>query len=159
TSSTLAFSSANTSGNWLAVLVRVGAANANLTISDTRGNVYRQALKYTETVDSVTLGIYYAENIAPGSNTVSVTSSLSGTLRFAIFEYSGVATSASLDVTKTNQGSSMAPSTGNFTTTAPGDLILGMFTNANGRTFTAGTGFTIEERIPAAPNTKLMVED
>ena len=37
--------------------------------------------------------------------------------------------------------------------------MIGVLSTANPRTFTAGSGFVIQERVPAAPNTKLIVED
>src|SRR5580765_7449560 len=43
TSSTLAFPSANTSGNFIAVAIRAGQAGQNITVSDTLGNTYRRA--------------------------------------------------------------------------------------------------------------------
>jgi hypothetical protein len=160
TSSTLAFTANNTGGNWIAVAIRGWQVGPTLTVTDTRGNTYRTAIRFNETVDGMTLGILYAENIAGGSNTVTVSGIQSGgTLRFAIFEYSGVATANSLDVTKSSQGTSNAPTTGSVTTTTGGDLVIGVLATANSRTFTAGSGYFIEERVPAAPNTKLVVED
>ncbi len=93
TSSTLAFTANNTAGNWIAVAVRAWQADPTLTVTDTRGNLYRTAIRFNETVDGMTLAIFYAENIAAGANTVTVSGIQSdGTLRFAIFEYAGVAT-------------------------------------------------------------------
>jgi hypothetical protein len=162
-SSTLAFPVNNTAGNWIGVVVRAGHSGQILTVSDTRGNTYRQAVQFNETLDAPngeTFAIYYAENIAGGANTVTVSLSISSnTLRFAILEYSGVATASSLDVTAAAQGTGTTPNSGNATTTTGGDLVLGAVVTANGATDTAGSGFTIEERIPAAPNTKLIAED
>ena len=162
-SSSLAFPSNNTAGNWIGVLIRTGHSGQTLTVNDTRGNTYKQAMQSNETLDTPngeTFAMYYAENIAAGANTVTVTESITNnTLRFGILEYSGVATSSSLDVIATAQGTGTAPSSGSATTTAGGDLVLGMVVTANGSTMTAGTGFTIEERVPAAPNTKLIAED
>ncbi|HKV64028.1 MAG TPA: IPT/TIG domain-containing protein [Candidatus Acidoferrum sp.] len=162
-SSALAFPSNNTAGNWLGVVIRAGHSGQTLTVSDTHGNTYRQAVQSNETLDAPngeTFAIYYAENISGGANTVTVSQSITNnTLRFAILEYSGVATSNSLDVIAAAQGTGTTPNSGNATTTAGGDLVLGMVVTANGATMTAGSGFTIEERVPAAPNTKLVAED
>jgi hypothetical protein len=99
-SSTLAFPATNTTGNWLAVVIRAGQPGQNITVSDTRGNVYRRALQASQVLDPITVGLYYAENVSGGANTVTVSDSISGgTLRFSIFEYSGVATASSLDGT------------------------------------------------------------
>jgi hypothetical protein len=162
-SSSLAFPSNNTAGNWIGVVIRAGHSGQVLTVSDTHGNAYRQGMQSNETLDGPngeTFAIYYAENISGGANTVTVAQSITNnTLRFAILEYSGVATSNSLDVIAAAQGTGTAPNSGNATTTAGGDLVLGMIVTANGATVTAGSGFTIEETVPAAPNTKLIVED
>ncbi len=162
-SSTLAFNSNNTAGNWIAVIIRAGKAGQVLTVSDTRGNAYHTAIQYNVTTDTPngdTLGIFYAENIAGGANTVTVAESISNnTLRFAILEYSGVALSNSLDVVATAQGTSATANTGNALMTANGDLLIGAILTGNPATYTAATGYKIEETVPAAPNTKLAEED
>jgi len=162
-SSSLAFPANNIAGNWIGVVIRAGRSGQVLTVSDTRRNTYRQAVQLNQTLDAPngeTLAIYYAENIAGGANTITVTESLTNnTLRFAILEYSGVAASNSLDVTSAAQGSGTTLNSGTATTTVGGDLILGLVATANGQTFTGGSGYVIEERAPAAPNTKLIAED
>jgi len=162
-SSSLVFPLNNSAGNWIGVVIRAGHAGQVLTVSDTRGNTYQQALQFNQTLDTPngeTVAIYYAENIASGANAVTVSESISNnTLRFAILEYSGLAASNSLDATIATLGSGAALNSGNVSTTSGGDLVLGVLVTANGATFTGGSGLTIEERVPAAPNTKLMVED
>jgi hypothetical protein len=162
-SSTLAFNSNNTAGNWIAVVIRAGRAGQVFTVSDTRGNFYRSAIQFNVTSDAPsgdTLGVFYAENIAGGANTVTAAESISGnTLRFAILEYSGVALANSLDVVSTAQGNGATANSGNALTTANGDLLLGAILTGNPETFTAAAGYTIEERVPASPNTKLAAED
>jgi hypothetical protein len=159
TSSTLAFPASNTAQNWIAVVIRAGRTGQTFTITDTRGNIYRRAVQLNETVDGTTVAIFYAENIVGGANTVTVSDTIAGgTLRFAVFEYSGVATASSLDVTASAQGTSTTPNSGPATTTASGDLVIGGISTAESTTFTAGSGYVIQERVPAA-STKLIVED
>ena len=159
-SSTLAFSSVNTVGNWIAVAIRSWPAGQSSTVSDTRGNVYRSAVQLNETVDGMTLAIYYAENIAGGANTVTVSNSIpGGTLRFAILRYSGVARTNSLDAVARAQGASATVSSGTASTTANGNLVIGLLSTANPRALTAGSGYVIQETVPAAPNSKFFVED
>jgi hypothetical protein len=157
TSATLAFKANNTAGNWIAVVVRAGIANETITVADSVGNTYHSAVQSTQT--GITEGIFYAENIKGGANTVSVSDTISGTLRFAIMEYSGVASVNSLDATASALGASTTPNSGNATTTINGDLLLGAIATVNPAGYTAGSGYTIEESIPAEPNTKLIVED
>jgi len=153
----------NTFGNWIGVVIRSGHSGQVFSVSDTLGNTYRQAVLFNQTLDTPngdTFAIFYAENIAGGTNTVTVSDSIpNNTLRFAILEYSGVATANSLDVTAVAQGTGASVSSGNATTTAAGDLILGALMTGSGVTYTAGSGFTVEEQVPAAANTKLIAED
>ena len=158
-SSTLTFASNNTASNWIAVSIRAGAANETFTVTDTNGNTYRKAIQFNVTVSGGTIGIFYAENIAGGANTVTVSDTAVATLRFAILEYSGVATSGSLDGVAMTQGNSASPNSGSGTTTANGDLLLGAIMTAAPETYTAGIGYQIEESAPAEPGTKLITED
>jgi len=123
-------------------------------------NTYRQAFQLGLSASSVTFALYYAENIKGGANTITVTQSVAGPFRFAILEYSGVVTSNSLDaVPAVAQGNSAAPNTGSLTTGASGDLLLATIVTTGAEMFTAGSGYTIEEFVPAEPNTKLIAED
>ena len=159
TSSSLAFATGNTAGNWIGVCVRAGAENETITVTDTKGNSYKKAIQFNETTDGNTVGIYYAENIGGGANTVKVTDTSSTTLRYVILEYSGVATSGSLDVTVTAAGNSTAANSGSAVTTASGDLLLGTIMTSDPENYTAGSGYKIEASVPALPSAKLMVED
>jgi len=160
TSASLAFPSANVAGNWIAVAVRAGQSGQVFTVTDTRGNTYRQALRFDETSDNTTLGLHYAENVAGGANIVTVSDAISGgTLRLSILEYSGVATANSLGLVAAAQGTSATPGSGSVTTTADGDLALGVLSRAGAGSFTAGSGFTLGPQVPGAPLTKLVVED
>ena len=160
TTASLAFKSNNTAGNWIGVVVRGGTSSSQVfTVTDSNGNVYRKAAQIGFNASAVTLAIYYAENIKGGANTVTVSDTVSGPFRFAILEYAGMATSGSLDVTATATGTSTLPASGNVSTTASGDLLLGAVATTNTRTFTAGSGYNIEDFVPAEPNTKLITED
>src|SRR6266403_1879908 len=162
TSATLAFNSNNTVGNWIGVCVRAGHSGQIFTVTDSRGNTYRKAAQFNVTVDTPnghTLGIFYAENIAGGANAITVSDTISGTMRIAMVEYSGVAATNSLDVFAMAQGNGVSPNSGNATATSSGDLLLGAISSAYSASFTAGNGFAIEGSVPAAPNTKLIAED
>ena len=159
TSASLAFPAANIAGNWIAVVIRAGGSGQTFAVSDTRGNTYRRAVQFNETVDGTTLGIFYAENIAGGPNSITVSDSMTGTMRFGILEYSGVASTSSLDVTSAAQGTGTTPNSGPATTTSSGDLVIGLISSANGATFVAGSGYVLQGQVPAAPNTKLGIED
>ena len=72
----------------------------------------------------------------------------------------GLATSNALDVTRSATARSTSPNSGTATTTAPGELVLGIFSTQSYTTFTPGAGFTTrasvntDARIPV-----LMVAD
>ena len=71
-SSSLAFNTNNTAGNFIAVVIRAGKSGQVFSVSDSCGNVYKRAVLLNMTVDADTVGIYYAENIAGGPNTITV---------------------------------------------------------------------------------------
>src|SRR5262249_35340243 len=111
--STLAFSGANTAGNFIAVVIRGGLSNSQVfTVKDSNANTYKQAVQLGSSGAAVTSAIYYAENIKAGANTITVTMTVSGPLRFDLLEYSGVAVSNSLDVTASATATSTSPNSG-----------------------------------------------
>jgi len=158
-SQSLGFASPNTAGNWIGVAIFGGQSNTHqFTVTDSNGNTYKKALTQGNTDDNITLGMYYAENINGGPNTVKVVPDTSGYLRVVIVEYSGVAKTNSLDVTASAQGNSIYPNSGNAVTTANGDLLLGASASADADPV-AGPGYTLEELVPRAPGTALSTED
>ena len=158
TTASLTFSAANTAGNFIAVAIRAGLPNETFTVTDTGGNSYQKAIEINNGSDD-TLALYYAPTIAGGPNTVTVSDTIQGTLRFALLEYAGIAASSPLDVTAAAQGSGTNPSSGSVATTGNGDLLLGAIATANSPGFAAGSGYTIEGSVPAPPGTKLIAED
>ena len=158
TSASVAFNSSTSAGGWIGVVIRAGAQSEAFTVTDTNGNTYRKAFQLNQTGDQDTLAVFYAENIAAGANTITVADTISATLRFAILD-TGVATSNSLDVTVFAQGQSASPNSSNATTSSNGDLLLGAIMTANPASFSAGSGYTIEESVPAEPSAKLIAED
>ncbi|MBA0088456.1 MAG: hypothetical protein HRJ53_26010, partial [Acidobacteria bacterium Pan2503] len=160
TNNSLAFANNTTAGNFIAVAIRGSASSSQVfTVSDSSGNTYKQAFSIGLTASAETFAIFYAENINGGADKVAVTQSILGTLRFAILEYSGVATSNSLDGTATAQGNNASPNSGNLTTTANGDLLLATIITKSSGTYTAAGSYNIEETIQPAPNTKIVAED
>jgi len=83
TSSSLAFTTSNRAGNFIAVVLRVFGTGQTLTVADTRGNTYRQAAQFNGGTDHAG-AIYYAENIGSGANTVTVSVPVKTWVRFAI---------------------------------------------------------------------------
>ena len=141
---------AQTAGNLNVVAVGWNdtAATVN-TISDTRGNTYTLAVGPTSGT-GLRQSIYYAKNIAAGSNTVTVTfNQAAAFVDVRALEYSGLDTTNPFDKAAGAAGSGTAASSGAVTTTSASELIFGA-----GMTTThftgAGTGFT--SRIITTPD-------
>jgi hypothetical protein len=159
-SAVLAFKSNNTAGNWIGVVIAGTPTNTDtFAVTDSNGNTYRPALTLGGAAMNSTLAIYYAENIKAGPNTVRIVPNIGVYLRVSIVEYSGIATANSLDVTAGTVGNSAVANSGNATTTANGDLLLGALMTLNGHSLTGSGGYTFEQFVPGAPSTKLSTED
>jgi hypothetical protein len=141
---------AQTLGNLNIVAVGWNDTTSTVTgITDTRGNTYTLAIGPT-TGTGLSQSIYYAKNIAAGSNTVTVTfSKAAAFVDVRILEYGGLDTANPLDKSAGAVGSGTTASSGAATTTAANELIFGAgMTIAK---FTgAGSGFTL--RIITSPD-------
>ncbi len=142
---TLAFTSNNTAGNLIIVVARVSGGTSSVP-TDLR-NTYQTAVANQQLgIGGSYLSVYYAENIAAGANTVSVVFTGGIAMRLAIFEYSGLATSGSLDRIAGNSGSSTNTGTsGNVTTTAANELAFGAVGVDVLQNFAAGTNWRLEQ--------------
>ena len=109
-------------------------------VTDSRGNSYALAIGPTSGT-GLRQSIYYARNIAAGSNTVTVTfNQAAAFVDVRILEYSGLDTANPLDKTAAASGSGTTASSGAATTTSANELIFGAGMTI--ATFTgAGSGF------------------
>jgi hypothetical protein len=135
------YPAAQTAGNLN--IVAVGWNDTTSTVSnvtDSRGNSYALAIGPTSGT-GLRQSIYYARNIAAGSNTVTVTFNQAAVfVDVRVLEYSGLDTANPLDKTIGAAGSGTAASSGAATTTAANELIFGAGMTI--ATFTgAGSGF------------------
>ena len=132
---------AQIAGDLLVVVVGWNDAVATVSsVTDSAGSSYHLAVGPTRYAPDISQSIYFAPQIAAGSNTVTVTFSPSANVvDIRALEYSGVST---LDQATSGQGNSAGPATTSSATTlfAPELLFAaGMSTfNYNG----AGTSFT-----------------
>jgi hypothetical protein len=137
-----AYSSAQTAGNLNVVTVMWGdTTRAVSSVADSKGNAYALAVGPTKAT-GLTSAIYYARNIASGSNTVTVT--FNGTAAYPnvnVLEYSGLDTTNPLDVSVAATGSGTAANSGSATTTSASELIVGAGSTTNAAT-AAGSGFS-----------------
>ena len=144
----VAFPSANTSGNLIIAFVRMSTTSQTVSISDTAGNGYTDAVSQGQTSDGHQIHIFYAANVAAGANTV--TASFSATNNhpwLAIYEYSGV---TALDRTAAAQGdaSAFASSGATANTSSANELLfagVGLPASYTG-TASAGSGFTVQQQ-------------
>ena len=142
TTASLAFSSANTSGNLIVVYV-VWDNPGTVTVSDTRGNIYTAATARQTWGSNWSAQAFYASNILGGSNTVKATfgTAIKSFGIVYLHEYSGLATASPVDVSASAAGTSASMSSGAVTTTQANDLLFAAGASANTVT-TPGTGFT-----------------
>ena len=149
---TVTYPTAQTAGNLNIVVVGWDdTASSVNSVTDSAKNTYNLAVGPI-TGTGGRESIYYAKNIAPGSNTVTV--AFTGAAVYPdirVLEYSGLDTANPLDSTATAQaaGSTTSANSGSATTTSANELIFGAGKTA-GRFTAAGTGFT--SRIITSPD-------
>jgi PQQ-like domain len=118
-------------------------------VTDSNHNAYTPAIGPTVGA-SITQSIYYAADIATGSNTVTVTFDAAvDSPDVRVLEYSGVAASKPVDQTAAGTGAGANASTTLVTTTSPNELLVAAGTTS-GAFSGPGTGFT--ERIITTPD-------
>jgi O-glycosyl hydrolase len=138
------FPSPVTTGNLIVVSVsgwpNLPAAKA---VTDSLGNTY--SIADTILVSEGTYSaIYYAKNIAGGTDTITFkTVKSGGHISMAVAEFSGVDTVSPLDMTSGTIGSGTAPSSGTMTPSLAGELVIGSGTHNGTTVTTAGSGFTM----------------
>lgn len=143
-------------GNLLIAVTRRGdGGSSSVTgITDNKGNIWQLAKSQIQTGDN-TLSVWYAMNANSGATTVTQVGG-SGSNRWAVLEYSGVATTSALSQSN-SQGNttSSSPNSGSIATTGENELVFSAAGVSNSRSFTAGSGFT--ERLEV--NNKISTED
>ena len=143
------FPRANTAGNTIIAFVRISTATDTVTLSDSLGNVYMNAISQSQSTDGHQTHWFYAKNIKGGTNTVTASfSAINNHPYIAIYEYKGLSTVSPLDQVGSAQGYSASPSCATPATTSAHELAftgLGMTSNFTG-TASAGTDWIIEKQ-------------
>jgi len=147
TQAVLAFGANVTAGSSIFVCARINAVGKTITVTDTLGNTYAGSGGTAGDVTNNTAGfqtyLYSAHNSAGGANTVTLAISGTGRIWMNIAEYSGLATSSTLDQTASATGASAAIDSGaTATTTQASELVIGVGGSNVDNTFTLGTGFS-----------------
>ncbi len=119
------FTTANTAGNLIIAFVRMSTTTQTVRVTDTAGNTYTDAVSQVQTIDGHQVHIFYAKDIAGGSNTVTARfSSVNNYPWLAIYEYSGLSPVNPLDRTSSAQGFSSLPATGTMQTAKAPELVF-----------------------------------
>ncbi len=129
-------------GDLNVVAVMSGDTTSSISsVTDSNDNTYTRAVGPTTTT-GLQQSIYYAKNIAGGSNTVTVKFSQTASYpNVNVAEYSGLDTANPLDVTAAASGSGTSASSGSATTTSANELIVGAG-NPSGLFTAAGSLFS-----------------
>jgi hypothetical protein len=146
----VSYPAAQTAGDLNIVVVGWNDTTSTVqSVTDSAGNNYLLAIGPTIGT-GLQQSIYYAPNIAGGSNTVTVTFNQAAAYAdVRILEYWGL---TALDVTAGASGNGTAANSGAATTTIANELIFGANTVASGNG-AVGTGFTA--RIITSPDENL----
>jgi hypothetical protein len=136
------YPAAQAEGNLNVVAVMWGETTSAVgSVTDSNQNTYTLAVGPTKTT-GLTSAIYYANNIAGGSNMVTV--QFNRTARYPnvnVLEYAGLDTANPLDVSVGGSGSGTTANSGTASTTAASELIVGLGNPST--VFTGpGAGFT-----------------
>ena len=152
----VAYPAAQSAGNLNVVAVGWNDTTSTVSsVTDSRGNNYTQA-GTTLTGSGMRQAIYYAKNIAAGSNTVTVAfNQAAAFVDVRVLEYSGIDTTSPLDVTAGAIGTGGTPSSGAATTTSASELIVGAGMTTS-HFSGAGAGFT--SRVITSPDGDIAVD-
>jgi hypothetical protein len=156
------FSTAQTAGDLNIVVVSSDPTSNVMSVRDSLGNSYALAVGPTAGIANKQ-SIYYAKNIAAGSDTITVTFNQSADYpEVRILEYAGLDTVSPLDVSSAGSGTSVNADSGPATTTAANELIFAANAVSNnnfgpGSPFIArlllSGGDLVEDRIVNVANT------
>jgi len=143
TSVAVAYTSSQTAGNLNVVAIGWGDTTSSISsVTDSKGNTYTKAVGPTS-IAGLQQSIYYAKNIAAGSNTVTVKFNQAAAYPdVRILEYSGLDPTSPLDVTAAATGTGTSANSGAATTTSANELIFGSGTTTGTALTAPGAGFT-----------------
>jgi hypothetical protein len=142
TTVTIPFATGQTAGDLNVVAVMWGNTTSTVTsVTDSKGNSYSLAVGPTKAT-GLTSAIYYAKNIAAGTNTVTVKFNTTAAFpNVNVLEYGGLDTANPLDVSAAATGTGTTANSGAATTTSAKELIVGAG-NPTSVFKTPGSGFS-----------------
>jgi len=144
------FPSNNAAGDLIIAFVRMSTTSQTVSVTDSAGNTYTDAVAQAQTGDGHQVHTFYAKNVVGQANTVTATFSATNNHPWlAIYEYRGLSATSPLDQTAHAQGSSSTPSSGATATTASANELVfaatGLPASYTG-TATAGSGYTLQRQ-------------
>jgi hypothetical protein len=130
-----------TAGDFLIITGTAARPSEGLTISDTAGNTFVQAVSATDNTQNVTGYVWYVVNANGGPDTITITPvGGADALEMHVSEWSGISRVAPLDQTSSATGTGTQITSGSVTPSQAGELVFGYsFSNQNS---SAGAGFT-----------------
>src|SRR5258708_27262072 len=144
----VAYGSNVTAGNLLVIVARTGQGTneTSITTSDTIGNSLTALTRIDDSTRQSGVGWYTCSNASTAADTVTIAvNTVNTSVRMAIYEYSGVASSGCLDTQSTGVGNSTSPAAASITRSSNNELGLpwgGFHTRSTG---TGGTSSTVED--------------
>ena len=144
TTNLVTFTTSNTAGNLIVVYV-IWDNNGSVSLSDSRGNTYVSAVSQAKySGDRANAQIFYAKNIAGGTNTVKATFATAITAWGILYihEYSGVDQISPVDAAVAASGSSSSMNSGNLAVSTPNTLLFAGG-ESNITITRAGSGYTV----------------
>ena len=144
TSVSVALPGAITTGNLIVAFVRMSSANQTVSLTDSLGNSYVDAVSQIQTADGHQTHILYAKNVRGGAATITATFSGVNNHPFvAVYEYAGL---SALDASSSAQGNSAAAAAAPLTIMSANELIFAGagFPFGWPGSVTAGSGYTLQ---------------
>jgi hypothetical protein len=141
----VAFPSPNTAGDFIIAFVRMSTATQTVSVTDSLGNAYVDAVHQVQTSDGHQIHLFYAKNVRAGSNTIkAVFSAANNHPWLAIYEFSGLSTTSPLNLTTSAQGYGTSANSGTITGTGGEQLLFAAagFTGGWSGTAATGSGYT-----------------
>lgn len=142
----VAFSSSNTAGDSLIIVVGENVASDTFTITDSLGNVYISLAQITNVAPTGVWQVFYCLNCLAGANTVTASCATgAGTVILAVHEFSFL---AAIDAQGNSSGSGASQSSGNITTNSASELLFAFTGGVGSRinAVSAGAGWTQAEK-------------
>jgi hypothetical protein len=127
----LAFGSAPTNGNCLFLMITIANPGDTTVTAVTESNVNWRRVGGSRN-GAVGVELWYAPNVQSAGTSVTITTSTATGYHLLAAEYSGLATTDTLDFFSANQGTSSTVDSGSFTTRTPNQLWIGCLFNGVG---------------------------